>query len=169
MQDLTDGLTVYEREIVARDMVDALQFVNNAIRPAAQPANMADRFPIPTDVRNASTPVLANHLTPADEGEVTALFETLTSVNDREDLPRIVHLIRNHRIGEWEGFDDAQREILARLVQEHYDQAPRPPGFANVGAVKKPDQAFIKRANGGTVAQMPNLDEMRYQLMMRRK
>jgi hypothetical protein len=56
---------------------------------------------------------------------VTALSDMLTSVNDREDLPRIVHLIRNHRIGEWEGFDDAQREILARLVQEHYDQAPR--------------------------------------------
>lgn len=169
--DIANGLTEYEREIVARDVNDSLQIQGalQAPAPAEQPANMADRFPIPTDVRNASTPVLANHLTPADEGDVTALFDTLTNVNDHEDLPRIVHLIRNHRIGEWEEFDDAQREILARLIQEHHDQAPRPQGYQSGGSVKKPDQAFIKTANGGTVTRMPSLDEMRYELMTRRK
>jgi hypothetical protein len=115
-------------ELALYDLADQIETAAGralqAPAPAEQPANMADRFPIPTDVRNASTPVLANRLTPADEGDVTALFDTLTSVNDRQDLPRIVHLIRNHRIGEWEEFDDVQREILARLVDEHYENAP---------------------------------------------
>jgi len=158
MQDLTNGLTMFEREIVARDMLDALQFVNNALQapaPAAQPADIADRFPVPTNMQLASTPQLANRLTPADEGDVVALFDTLTSVNDREDLPRIVHLIRNHRIGEWEGFDDAQREILARLVDEHYNVAPRPPGEAPALGEPPPRRGPFRPGGASAVRGVP--------------
>jgi hypothetical protein len=51
----------------------------------------------------------------------------LTDVNDREDLPRIVDLVRNNLMGEWEEFDMTQRELLARLIDEHYENAPPTP------------------------------------------
>jgi hypothetical protein len=129
LPDTTGGLDIYEREAVAQDVRDSLfmQGVQAPAQPPAQPANMARRYPVNQNIRAATTAALEHALAPEDLAAVARLANLLTDVNDRQDLPRIVDLARNHLMGEWEEFDMTQRELLARLVDEHYENAPPTP------------------------------------------
>jgi hypothetical protein len=131
LTDFTNGMNVYERESIAQDVRDSL-FMQGAMQelreqPPAQPANLARRDPINRNIRTATTDALTNNLAPEDMADVTRLANLLTDVNDREDLPRIVDLVRNNLMGEWEEFDMTQREVLARRIDEHYENAPPTP------------------------------------------
>jgi hypothetical protein len=115
-------------EIVERALYDLADQVETAQpAPAQAPANMARRDPINRDISIATTTALEHALAPVDLTAVERLANLLTDVNDREDLPRIVSLVRNNLMGEWEEFDMTQRELLARLVGEHYEHAPPTP------------------------------------------
>ena len=136
--DITDGLNPYERESIAQDVRDSL-FMQGATQPAPAPAqapapapvpaqapaNIARRDPIPTVVQLSTTNQVGAVLNLDQVNDMQNLADQLIDVNDREDLPRIAGLIRNHTMGEWENFNHAQRELLARRVDEHYDNAGR--------------------------------------------
>lgn len=126
LPDTTSGLNPYEREVIAQDVRDSL-FMQGAMQPAQAPAPMAPRSAIPPEVRNMTLGQLGAQMDLDAVQQVHRLSDQLTDVNDREDLPRIVDLIRNNLMGEWENFNPAQRELLARRVDEHYENAPPTP------------------------------------------
>lgn len=95
--------------------------------PAQAPAPMAPRSAIPAEVRNMTLGQLGARMDLDAVQQVHRLSDQLTDVNDREDLPRIVDLIRSHLMGEWENFNPMQRELLARRVDERYENAPPTP------------------------------------------
>lgn len=140
MQFLTDGMDMYEREVLAQDVHDALLLPRAqapAPAPAQAPQNMARRSVINPRIFAETTVALEHALAPTDLANVARLADQLIDVNDLEDLPLIVRLVRNNLMGEWEEFDMTQRELLARLIDEHYNEAGRAPGYQSGGSVKK--------------------------------
>jgi hypothetical protein len=95
--------------------------------PVQPPAPMAPRSAIPAEVRNMTLGQLGARMDLDAIQQVHRLSDLITDVNDREDLPRIVSLVRNNLMGEWEEFDMTQRELLARRIDEHYENAPPTP------------------------------------------
>ncbi|MEI6801442.1 MAG: hypothetical protein WCO04_19825, partial [Pseudomonadota bacterium] len=66
----------------------------------------------------------------------------------------------NNEVGAKLGSQARSQSELEDLVQAEAERASK---------TKTPGQAFILRANGGIVQQNPTTDQMRYELMMRRK
>jgi hypothetical protein len=66
----------------------------------------------------------------------------------------------NNEVGTRLGSQAKSQSELEDLVQAEAERASR---------TKTQGQAFILKANGGIVQQHPTTDQMRYELMMRRK
>jgi hypothetical protein len=133
LDDLTDAQRNRLAQIVREYGYDGDIYANAegapapALAPAQAPAPMAPRSAIPAEVRNMTLGQLFVRMDFDAVQQVRRLSDLITDVNDREDLPRIVSLVRNNLMGEWENFTPTQREFLARRVDEHYNNAPPTP------------------------------------------
>jgi hypothetical protein len=146
------ALPAQERENVIRTLTAGIADLEQQQQQPANNPNIAPFRRIPADVRAMGSAALADRgMTPGQYEDVRGVFSQLRNNNDTAELRDIIQLIRNHTIGAWLDFSPAQREYLARWLQNYVDNAA-PPGYAK----------------GGTVSQFPSLDGMRYELMMRR-
>jgi hypothetical protein len=125
--------------------------VSNALReqqpaqlpaPAQPPEPLAPRSVIPAELSNLTNSQVEARLNLDAVNDVHNLANQITNVNDHADLPRIVNLIRSHLMGEWENFEPEQRELLSRLVNEHYFTTT--PAPVAVPALNAPDAAQLR-------------------------
>ena len=136
----------------------------NAPTPVpAQPATAPYR-PIPAIIHAMSDQALTADMSDQARINVQSQFEILTDTNSPEELRNIVSLARSYAMGPWENFSEVQREWLARNIEEYIQDNTSPPEEAPEGHKRG---GHIRKTSS-TVHTMPNVDQMRYELMMRR-
>ena len=124
--------------------------------PAPQQQQVADADPIARHIQTAALTDLRAALRTHEFNEVTELANEAAHPNNANtptDLRALAQSVRQHSQGQpWDDFNHAQRELLARQLEEHatdIDRRQRPPGH------KK----------GGYITSKPSIDEMRFALM----
>ena len=146
-----------------RYAIDDLSIVYGNIDPAQQQAQLpapaqqvADADPIARHIQTAALTDLRAALRTHEFNEVTELADEAAhpnNANTPRDLRQLVQMVRQYSAGQpWEDFNHAQRELLARQLEQHatdIDRRQRPPGH------KK----------GGYITSKPSIDEMRFALM----
>lgn len=152
MPDLTDDLIAIERELVAREAQRVVEGNARgqgaaAEQPQQEPEqpNIAPIRRIPANIRRLPDTELLRSLSQEQFTTSSDLFLQLINANDIDELHTILDLVRNHRMGGWDTFNDAQREHVARLLERHVADEARPRNFKDGGSVKYPN--IIKSQN----------------------
>lgn len=137
-------------------------------QPAPQP-RIAPLAPVPVETLNLATTQLVAQITAEQAREVqdalTALREQ--NINDPVALNALPDIIAQYAIGPWAQFDDIQRALLKRMVEElieHQNQAAQR-RLEQLGRNVEDDD--IPFAQGGLVERPLTIDDMKYALMMR--
>ena len=110
--------------------------------------------PIDRHVISLQTADLINSIPTNDAEAVFRISEQMTDVYRPDELQNLIGIIRAYSMSAWESFSDSQRELLARYLEDYLRQ--------NSG---NPPQGFKE---GGKVHKFPSVDQMKYELMMRR-
>ena len=143
-----------QREIAANQVANYLQGMLDTQREQQQREQLRIQPVdlIPTQIRNETLDQLTEHTPDHDLVRPYQLVDEITDTHGIEQLHTLLPLIRNYAMSEWSNFSYVQRELLARAIEEYIqDNSNPPPGYAKGGRVHK-----------------PSVDQMRYELMMRR-
>jgi hypothetical protein len=73
--------------------------------------------------------------------QVDNAFDEIINANSLEEIQNIIGLVRTHTMGPWENFSAEQRELLARVLEDHVsDNTPPntpPEGHKDGGRIRK--------------------------------
>lgn len=141
-------------------------------QPAPQP-QIAPLAPVPVETLNLATARLVAQVTAEQAREVqdalTALREQ--NINDPVALNALPDIIAQYAIGPWAQFDNIQRALLKRSVEEliEYENRAAQRRLEQLGrnAPDNNEDDDIPFAQGGLVERPLTIDDMKYALMMR--
>jgi hypothetical protein len=122
-QDIRDGLdhVADELESISQEIPRQRQ-----VQPVLPAPATAPYAPIPTILSGESVTSLVRDMHGLAVEQVDRAFDEITNVNSPEEIQNIIGVTRAYRMGPWENFSEAQRELLARNL-ESYVQDNTPP------------------------------------------
>jgi hypothetical protein len=118
----------------------------------AQPATAPYR-PIPTILLGERVTDIVRSMPANTTHQVDNAFDEIINANSLEEIQNIIGLVRTHTMGPWENFSAEQRELLARVLEDHVsDNTPPntpPEGHKDGGHIRKYEK-------GGSIAEEAN-------------